>query len=65
MHSLERSGHRLFKATDMPSHRRVFVGFHTDVSLFGRNRELMEALSTNFEVNSDFDIPNMIHVKAC
>ena len=40
----------------MPSQVRLFVGFQTDVSLFGTNPVFMRVLSMNFEVNSDSDI---------
>lgn len=48
----------------MLSQVRVFVGFNTDVSLFEPNLAFIRMLSINFEVNSNFDIPDLTLVSS-
>ena len=48
----------------MPSQGKFFTGFHTDFSLFWKNPILIGVLSKNFDLKSDFDIPN-ISQKVC
>ena len=43
---------------------KSFVGFHTDISLFGTNLVFMKVLITNFKVNSGFDIPDLILISS-
>ena len=44
----------------MPSQVRIIVGSHTDFSFFLKNLTLTRVLSTNFDVVSDFENPNLI-----
>ena len=62
MRSLEIKRHPLSKSTGIPSHVRVFFYFYTEFSSFKTNLVIMRVLSTSFEVNLDFDIPNSIPI---